>query len=294
MIEAAAEGRLDLLYCAGGNFVQNLPEPEYVEEALATVPLRVHRDIFLSRQLFIEPRAEGGAVLLLPARTRYEQEGGGTQTSTERRVMFSPEIPRQVGEAKSEWRIFLELAQAVDAERAALLGCGDGRSIREEIARVVPAYDGIQSFSETGDAIQYGGSHLCRDGKFPTPDGRAHFGVVALPAPRRREGWFVVSTRRGRQFNSLIYDTVDPVTCAARDAVFMNPEDAAALGLRQDQEIALRSEAGVFPGRVFLAPIVRGDLQVHYPEGNVLISRGVVDAGGGVPDYNALVRIETS
>ena len=37
-------------------------------------------------------------MLLLPAKTRYEQEGGGTETTTERRIIFSPEIPRQVGE----------------------------------------------------------------------------------------------------------------------------------------------------------------------------------------------------
>jgi len=159
---------------------------------------------------------------------------------------------------------------------------------------MVPAYEGIQNFSETGDAIQYGGPHLCADGRFPTTDGKASFSVVELPTPRRREGWFMVSTRRGRQFNSLIYAAVDPVTSAARDAVFMNREDAAALGLRQDQRIVLSNEAGVFEGRVFLAPMARGDLQVHYPEGNVLIARGVVDAGGGVPDYNAMVRVDAS
>jgi hypothetical protein len=31
---------------------------------------------------------------------------------------------------------------------------------------------------------------------------------------------------------------------------------------------------------------------VHWPEGNVIISRGKVDALGGVPDYNAQVRVE--
>jgi hypothetical protein len=35
--------------------------------------------------MFIEPKEE---VLLLPAKTRYEQEGGGTETITERRVVF--------------------------------------------------------------------------------------------------------------------------------------------------------------------------------------------------------------
>ena len=292
MIEAAARGELDMLYCVGGNFVRTLPEPDYVAAAMANVPLRVHQDLFLSRQLFIEPTVANGEVILLPARTRYEQEGGGTQTSTERRVMFSPEIPRTVGEARSEWRIFLGLAREVDAHRAAALGCDSGAAIREEIARVVPTYDGIQHFSKTGDAIQYGGPHLCADWDFPTADGKAHFRIVPLPRKQRRDGWFVVSTRRGRQFNTLIYDDVDPINNAPRDAVLMSPEDAAVLHIKQKDKVKLVSETGVFEGRVFLAPIARGNLQIHFPEGNVLIPRGVVDAGGGVPDYNADVVVE--
>ena len=45
-----------------------------------------------------------GDVLLLPATTRYESPGGGTETSTERRIIFSPEIPgRRIGSARPEW-----------------------------------------------------------------------------------------------------------------------------------------------------------------------------------------------
>jgi len=43
---------------------------------------------------------------------------------------------------------------------------------------------------------------------------------------------------------------------------------------------------------VVLAPIAPGNVQVHWPEGNVIIRRGIVDAAGGVPDYNARVTIE--
>jgi molybdopterin-dependent oxidoreductase alpha subunit len=294
MVDAAAAGNLDLLYCAGGNLVQNLPEPGYVARAVANVPLRVHQDIFVTRQLLIEPGRDDGEVVLLPARTRYEQEGGGTQTSTERRIMFSPEIPRQVGEARSEWRIFLELARAVDADGAAGLGCDSGAAIRHEIARVVPLYEGIEKLEEQGDAVQYGGPHLCVGGEFPTPDGRARFAAVPFSRSRPLEGGFTVSTRRGRQFNSLIYDAVDPINDAPRDAVLMNPEDAAALGFGDRERVRLTSDAGSFEGRVYLAPIIRGNLQVHYPEGNVLIRRGIVDAGGGVPDYNAEVVVEAA
>jgi molybdopterin-dependent oxidoreductase alpha subunit len=120
MVEAAAREQLDLLYCLGGNFLHTLPDPAYVAAAMARVPLRVHQDIIVTDQMLLDP---GEEVILLPAKTRYEQEGGGTQTSTERRVMFSPELPRQVGEAKAEWRILRELAAAVDPQRAERLGC---------------------------------------------------------------------------------------------------------------------------------------------------------------------------
>jgi molybdopterin-dependent oxidoreductase alpha subunit len=289
MVEAAERGELNLLYCLGGNFLRTLPEPDYVARAMGNIPMRVHQDIILTDQMFIEAKDE---VLLLPAKTRYEQDDGGIETTTERRIAFSPEIPRQVGEAKAEWKILRELAAITYPERAHLLGCETGWVMREEIVRVVPFYDGIQKLRATGDAIQYGGSHLCADGKFPTADGKAHFRIVDLPKRNVDGGTFVVSTRRGKQFNTLIYDDVDPLTGAARDSVLINPDDAASLHLTNNDQIALVNELGRFEGRVFLAPIARGNLQVHWPEANHIIRRGVTDALGGVPDYNAVVTIE--
>ena len=115
---------------------------------------------------------------------------------------------------------------------------------------------------------------------------------VPLPPVERPPGTFAVSTRRGKQFNSLVYGDVDPITGARRDAVFMHPDDAAGLHLASGDRIALINEHGRFEGRVRIAPIARGNLQVHWPEANVLIERGVVDPVGGVPNYNAVVRVE--
>jgi len=288
MVEACARGELDLLYCLGGNFLRTLPEPDYVARALERVPMRVHQDIILTDQMFLEAAEE---TILLPAKTRYEQDDGGTETSTERRVMFTPELPRQVGEARAEWKILRELAARTYPERAHLLSCETGWQMREEIARVIPFYDGVQHLRDTGDAFQSGGPHLCPDGEFPMPDGKAQFHQVDLPTARE-PGCFHVSTRRGKQFNTLIYDEIDPLTGAARDAVFMSAEDAAALHVKQDDRIALVNPVGRFEGRVFLAAIAPGSLQIMWPEGNVIIRRGVVDAQAGVPDYNALVRVE--
>ncbi len=290
MVEAAHRGEIDVLYQIGGNFLRTLPDSRHVTEALARVPLRVHQDIMITDQMLLGPLEE---VILLPAKTRYEQDDGGTETSTERRVMFTPEIPRQVGEARAEWKILLQVAAAACPDRAHLLGCRTGQEIREEIARVVPFYDGVQHLRKTGDAFQYGGAHLSAGGNCPTPDGRAQFAAVDLPERTPRpESVFHVSTRRGKQFNTLIYADVDPLNGAPRDAVLMSNDDAARLHLIHGDRIALVNENGRFHGQVFLAPLAPGNLQIHWPEGNDLIRRGVVDAGGGVPDYNALVKIE--
>jgi predicted molibdopterin-dependent oxidoreductase YjgC len=290
MVESTARGDIDVLYCVGGNFLRTLPQPDYVAEQMSRAPLRVHQDIILTDQMFID----GDEVILLPAKTRYEQEGGGTETTTERRVCFSPEIPRQVGEARAEWKILRDIAQAACPDKAHLLQCETGQQIREEIARVIPAYDGIQHLKETGDAFQYGGPHLCRDWVFNTPDHKAHFRAPPLPPSQRQkdDGSFHVSTRRGKQFNTLIYDETDPLTGADRDAIFMSSEDAERLHLKGGDRVALVSDAGRFVGRIFLAPIARGNLQVHWPEGNNLIPAGRRDPVGGVPDYNALAKVE--
>ncbi|MFN0067869.1 MAG: molybdopterin-dependent oxidoreductase [Limisphaerales bacterium] len=302
MVEACARGQLDALWCVGGNFLRTLPEPDYVAAAMSRVPLRVHQDIILTDQMFLDP---GEEVLLLPAKTRYEQDGGGIETTTERRVAFTPEIPRQVGEARAEWRILRDAAAAAWPGRAHLLGCESGQQVREEIARIVPFYAGCETLTKTGDAIQWGGERLCDGGTFATPDGKAHFKAVALP-PIAERGFrtaespdraasaiphFHVSTRRGKQFNTLIYDEVDPLTGAPRDAVFMAHEDAARLHLARGDRVALLNRTGRYEGTVFPAPLAPGNLQVHWPEGNVLLARGVVDPVGGVPDYNATVQV---
>ena len=289
MVESCERGDLDVLYCLGGNFLRTLPDPDHVREALSKVPMRVHQDIILTDQMFIPAQEE---VILLPAKTRYEQDDGGTETSTERRVMFTPEIPRQVGEARAEWKIVRDLAAAVRPEDAHKLGCETGQAMREEIAKVVPFYDGVQHLKATGDAFQYGGAHLCADGVFATPDTKAHFHAVPLPTLKREAGCFEVSSRRGKQFNTLIYAEVDPINEAPREAILMNEEDAAELRLINEDRIRLKNDIGTYEGTVFLAPIARGNLQVHWPEGNVIVRRGLTDPAGGVPDYNAQVTIE--
>lgn len=289
MIDAAAEDHLDVLFSVGGNFLEVMPDPNAVRAAMGRVPLRVHMDIVASSQMLIDP---ADVVVLLPAATRYETPGGVTETSTERRIIFSPEIRgRRIGEAKPEWEVFAELGRRVRPELAAALSWDGTPSIRREIAAVVPLYDGIQHMSKAGDQVQYGGPMLCDGWNFPTHDGKAHFSVVK-PRPRSvPAGSYVVSTRRGKQFNSMVQKTKDPLTGLQRDAVLMNASDAADEGLADGDAIVLVNEHGRLEGRVAVARLAPGNLQVHWPEAQVLIDRGRRSPEAGIPDYNAVVRI---
>ncbi len=289
MIDAAHAGALDLFYIAGGNFLETLPEPEYVREALLRVPLRVHQDLVLTPQMLLEPRE---TVLLLPACSRYEQRGGGTETSTERRIYFSPEIPgRRIGEAKSEWEIFMEMAERVYPERRNQIHFENAQQVREEVAAAVPFYDGIQNLKAKGDVMQWGGPRLCEGNVFGTPDGRARFAALRPNVDKIANGKFTVTTRRGKQFNSMIQAEVDPLNGARREDILMSVEDAQRLRLREGAKILLRNEIGEYHGQVKLAEIKPGNLQVHWPEGNVLIARGVIDPLCGIPDYNTTVEV---
>ncbi len=288
-IDAAAENKLDFLFSVGGNFIDVLPDPDYVESALSNIPLRVHMDIMINQQMFLEP---GETVLLLPATTRYEIPGGVTETSTERRVIFSPEIPgRRIGEARPEWQVLMELARRVRPEIADKLSWDNTAQMRQEIALVIPSYAGIQNLKEAGDQFQYGGSHLAFGWNFATPDSKANFAVLSPQTKEIPAGHFLVATRRGKQFNSMVQEQKDQITGAIREAVLINQNDAEKLGLNQGDRVILKNDLGEYKGQVYTAPIKPGNLQIHWPEGNILLDKSKRSAEG-VPDYNALVTLE--
>ncbi len=301
MIDAAASGEIDWFYQSGGNFLETLPEPEHVRQAVEAIPMRVHQDIVLSPQMLVKPRE---VVLLLPAQTRYEQRGGGTETTTERRVLFSPEIPgRRIGEAKAEWEIPMLIAERAQPANRHLIHFEDALAIRRDIARAVPAYAGIELLEKTGDQVQWGGERLCEmtaaDGSikphFKTENGRAQFSVITFEDVESEDSrggrGLRLSTRRGKQFNSMVHAKRDPLTGAKRDDVLMSEVDAERLGLSDGEAIVVRSEVGEMRGHCRIAPVAPGNVEVHWPEGNVLVSRGIVDVECGIPDYNARVKI---
>jgi molybdopterin-dependent oxidoreductase alpha subunit len=282
--------KLKLFYTSGGNFLETMPDPDFMRKCLENIEVRVHHDIILNTSTLTDAKE---AVLVLPAMTRYEIPGGVTSTSTERMVYFSPEIegPR-IEEARPEWEIYRDLAALVRPEQKRLIWFETTSQIREEIAKAAPDYEGIQNLRKQGDVFQWGGAWLCEGGECPTPDGRGRLIPIELPERRKEEGQFYVTSRRGKQFNSMIYNTRDPFNDADRYDVLMNPDDAGSLGIAEGEAVVVHNAYGIFHGRAKFARIKAGNLEVHWPEGNVLFPKGVYEKFAGIPEYNAAAVLE--
>ena len=131
-LDAAARGEIDFMYLVGGNFLDTMPDPDNARRGLARPRVRVHQDIVLNTSTLVDAEE---LVLVLPAQTRYES--GGTSTSTERRVRYSPAIDDPDGvnvpEARAEWLIPALIGRAlVPARQAALFLAVAGRRARRD------------------------------------------------------------------------------------------------------------------------------------------------------------------
>jgi anaerobic selenocysteine-containing dehydrogenase len=114
MVEHSSRGAVDVFWMVGGNFLETLPDLERSREALRRPRLRVHQDIVVSSSMLVDD----GDVLLAghdPIRIARWRIG----TSTERRIIFSPEVPgRRIGSAKPEWWVFREVMARLDPSRS--------------------------------------------------------------------------------------------------------------------------------------------------------------------------------
>lgn len=289
LLDRAGDAGLDVLYLVGGNHLETMPDRRHAQRALEAVGLRVHQDIVLNTTTLLDAR---DAVLVLPAATRYEQPGGGTSTSTERRIRFSPEIPGpRIAEAKPEWEIAAIVGRRLEPDRPDLFGYRNPTEIRAEMARVMPLYAGIERLEKEGDWVQWGGARLGASGFPNMPGGRARLSVVKIPRIDVPEGRFLLTTRRGKQFNSLSYGKKDPLTDGAgRSDVLLDPRDLESLGLADGDPVDVVSQFGQMEGHARSAPCRRSHVQAFFPEANALLSRRY-DPESGEPDYAAIVEV---
>jgi predicted molibdopterin-dependent oxidoreductase YjgC len=267
-----------------------MPDRAHARRALANAGLRVHQDIVLNSSTLIPARE---AVLVLPAETRYEQRSGGTSTSTERRIRFTPEIPGpRIAEARPEWEIPCLVGRKLVPDREDLFGFADTKAIRAEMDELMPLYRGIARLEKEGDWLQWGGPRLGADGFPGMPEGKARFTSVAIPRVDVPEGRFLLTTRRGKQFNSMTRGHEDPlVRDAKRNEILLDDRDMRDLGVLEGDTIVVESARARIEATARSGPCRRAHVQGYWPECNVLLERKY-DRESGEPDYATTVKIE--
>ncbi len=186
MIAAAGRDEIRFLYSMGGNLLdESMLGSSFVAETLSRVPVRVHQDTLLNTSMLLDAEQ---AVVLLPGQTRYEQRSGGTSTSIERRIRFTPEIPgHRLGETLPEWEIPELIGRKAMPNGDKLFPFDDTQAIREEISRVMPIYRGVEKLTREGDQLQWGGPQLYTQGFTMMPANRALFTALEPPECRGKK-----------------------------------------------------------------------------------------------------------
>lgn len=272
--------------------------------------LREKLDFLVVQDMYRSTESALTADLVLPAAGWGEKTG--CFINSERRIGTTKTVRKAPGIALSDFRIFRLVADAwgcgemfakwTDPEAAfrILSDLTEGRPC--DITGIagydhLDAAGGIQWPFPQGNPASAQERRLFEDGKFFTPDGKARilFSPPAdSPEPTDTQFPYTLLTGRGtssqwhtqsRTGKSDVLRKLYP----SQAYVEMHPEDAASMGLQDNDTVIIRSRRGEMTATAYLAPTVqRGQVFVpmHYPEMNRL-THPSFDPHSRQPNYKA-------
>lgn len=221
MLELCVGGRMGALYIAGTDPLIAYPDRDFVRRALGAADLLIVQDTFLTDTASL-------AEVVLPA-AGYGEESG-TFTNNEGRTQKVRKFREPAFEARGNLAIF----EFVAALRNQALQPSTQDEIFDEIARLVPAYQG---------ATQDG---LGADGTFtkavPAPPAGAFF---APPPALQADDRLMLITGNCLFHNGYLSERSEILNTVANDPyVAMSTQDAAQLCLSDGDRVVVRSAGG--------------------------------------------------
>lgn len=314
IIEAAVAGKIRGLWILGTNPLVSFPNIDVLKHALGNLDFLVVQDGFHPT-----PTTEL-ADLVLPAAIWGEKEG--TYTNSERRVSKVNAAVPPPGEARSDFDIFLALAEELGCRESLFPGWQTPADAFNEW-RLVSAgrlcdYSGMTySEIESSGGIQWpfpaGASdpptsarRLYSDGQFATEDGRARLVPTSwAPFPEQPNAEFPLILNTGRTVEHWHTRTKTGAISilqhlSPRAWLEMNPIDAQKLNLKSHDRVEVFSARGsvsgvelriteiVAPGQVFLP--------FHFAETNAnQLTQSAFDPISREPNFKqCAVRVEKS
>lgn len=302
-IEAMLEGRVEVFFAMGGNFLSATPDTDRVAEGFAKTGLSAHVSTKLNRSHLYT----GTTALILPClgRTERDSAASGPQFVTVENSMgivsrSQGRLPPASSALLSEPSIVARLARATFGDNDSVSWVGfaeDYDRIRDAIEAVVPGFDDYNQRVRTPNGFPL--PNVVRDGGFGTPGGKGRFTVHGLPDLALAEGRYWLTTIRSHdQFNTTVYDLDDRYRgiFGHRHVVLMSESDVAAAGLTRGQKVSLHSwhegvERKVEGFVVVPYDIPDGNLACYFPEANPLVPLGLRAEGSRTP---ASKRVEVS
>jgi anaerobic selenocysteine-containing dehydrogenase len=309
IFDAVEEGRIKALWIVATNPFHSWIDQERLQR------LRGKLDFLVVQDMYHSTESARTADLVLPAAGWGEKTG--CFINSERRIGTTKAVRKAPGLALSDFRIFRLIANA--------WGCGDmfaewtdpeaAFRILRDLTKDRPCdITGIRGYNHLDEAggIQWPfpesqisnfkfqiptERRLFEDGRYYTPDGKARILVsppADLPEPTDAVYPYTLLTGRGassqwhtrsRTAKSAILRKMSP----AGAYVEMHPEDAAALGLRENDSVTIRSRRGHMTAVLYPAPTMRrGEvfIPMHYPEVNRL-THPSFDPHSRQPNYKA-------
>jgi anaerobic selenocysteine-containing dehydrogenase len=312
IIEATVSKKIRALWIIATNPLVSFPNQGLLRHGLSNLDFLVVQDCYHPT-----PTTEL-ADLVLPAAGWGEKEG--TYTNSERRVSKVNKAVDAPGEARSDFAIFLAVAEKLSCKEELFPGWETVEDSFKEWGRVSKGrlcdYSGISykmlaefgavQWPLTEGALPEPVTRLYADGKFQTPDGKAKLlGTPWAPFPEQPGGDYPLILNTGRtveHWHTRTKTKEVPILerLSPRAWLEMNPRDAKRLGLRSHDPIDVVSRRGVVravelrlteitaPGQVFMP--------FHFAETNVNeVTQDAFDPISREPNYKqCAVRVERS
>jgi predicted molibdopterin-dependent oxidoreductase YjgC len=302
---AALEGKVRAMYIMGENPMMSDPNTNHVEQAFRNLDFLVVQDIFPSETAFL-------AHVLLPAASSLEKDG--TFTNSERRVQLLQEVIPPPGEALPDWVITSAIAKQVAIKMGK-----DGASkqwefsstdeIFDELAASTPIYAGMSFDRLEHKGLQWPcpdqehpGTPILHVGKFARGKGKFNPVEARDPAEKTDEE-YPLNLSTGRVLYHFHSGTMTRRSAPLHwrephSYAEINPVDAAAVDLKDGDDVDIHSRRGVVhtktrisndvpPGTIFLA--------FHWRESpaNRLTQDFALDPVAKIPEYKfSAVRLE--
>lgn len=282
-MDKAMENKVDLAFILGGNLYASNPNLNFAEVALNKIPFKVFLNTTLNEGHLKGIEEE---VLILPVRTRDEEEQKTTQESMFNYVRWSDGGFNRIPNAKSETEIIGTIAEALVPKSIFEFNPYlQHQNIREAIAKTVPGFSKIDQ--ENSEFTIEG--RIKHTPTFNTPSGKARFKFNPLPSPViKTDSLNLMTVRSEGQFNSIVYEDDDAWRGTThREVILMNAQDILDKGLKSGDRVNIKSKVGrVDNFEVVAFDIKQGCVLGYYPETNFLVE-SKVDPRSRTPSFKS-------